>query len=162
MDKRDQLLKLLEKDSRLTVADLSAILDMPESEVSHLLEELEQDRVIVGYHTLINWEKTDNEQVEAMIEVKVNPQKGKGFDLIAEKLYQFDQVQAVYLMSGGYDFTVSLKKGPMREIARFVSSQLSTIEEVQSTTTHVILKKYKDHGTLFVDKGKDKRMAVKQ
>ena len=98
--------------------------------------------------------------MSAIAELRVNPQRGKGFDRIAEKIYQFPQVQAIYLMSGGFDFSVQLKKAPMKEIAAFVSERLSVIEEVQATSTHIILKKYKDHGTLFVKDDSDKRMVI--
>ncbi|EFR30492.1 Lrp/AsnC family transcriptional regulator [Eremococcus coleocola] len=162
MENREELLKLIETDSRLSIAELSRMLDMDQAAVEAEIAALEEENIIVGYHTLVNWDKTDDDHVEAIIEVKVNPQRGKGFDSIAAKIYQFEEVQALYLMSGGYDFNVELKKAPMKEIARFVSNKLSIIEEVQSTTTHVILKKYKDHGTFFVEKGKDKRMAVQE
>ena len=146
----EQILKLIEKNSRLTPEEIASLLEMDVEEVTRRIKEMEEAKVICGYHTLINWEKTDNVNVSAIIELKVNPQKGKGFDRIAEKIYHFPEVEAVYLMSGGYDFMVQLKKAPMREIANFVSSRLSVIEEVQSTKTHVVLKQYKDHGTMFV------------
>jgi DNA-binding Lrp family transcriptional regulator len=109
---------------------------------------------------LINWDKTGDDEVSAIIELRVNPQRGSGFDRIAEKVYQFPEVETVFLMSGGFDFMVQLKKAPMKEIALFVAKRLSVIDEVQSTTTHFVLKRYKDHGTLFVDEGDDKRMVL--
>ncbi|MCW6652153.1 Lrp/AsnC family transcriptional regulator [Aerococcaceae bacterium NML210727] len=160
MPRREEILKLLETDSRLTSNEIATLLAMEPAEVARLIAEMEADRIICGYHTLINWDKTDDQSVSAIIELKVNPQRGKGFDRIAEKIYQFPQVEAIYLMSGGFDFSVVLKKAPMKEIAAFVSDRLSIIEEVQSTSTHIILKKYKDHGTLFVKQDKDKRMVV--
>ena len=153
-------LKLIEKNSRLTTEEIATLLAIEPDEVQRRIKELEEQKVICGYHTLINWEKTDDVNVSAVIELKVNPQRGMGFDRIAEKIYHFPEVEDLYLMSGGYDFMVKLKKAPMRDIAAFVSSRLSVIEEVQSTTTHVVLKQYKDHGTMFVGKSGDKRMVV--
>lgn len=159
-DQRENILKLLEQNSRLTPSEIATMLDLEESTVEEIIQDLEDKNVIIGYQTLINWDKTDDEHVSAMIEVKVNPQRGQGFDRIASLIYNFPEVEAMYLMSGGYDFSIELKKAPMKEIARFVTSKLSIIEEVQSTATHVILKKYKDHGTLFENDDKDGRMAV--
>lgn len=157
---REKVLKLIEKNSRLTHEEISVMLGVDADQVRQTIEYLEENNVICGYHTLIDWEKTDDTSVSAIIELKVNPQKGMGFHRIAEKIYGFPEVEAVYLMSGGYDFMVHLKKAPMRDIASFVAHHLSIIEEVQSTTTHVVLRRYKDHGTLFVDHDKDKRMVV--
>lgn len=159
-DLNEKILKLIEKNSRLTIDEIATLLAVSSEDVKRCIQELEDQKVICGYHTLINWEKTDDVTVSAVIELKVNPQRGIGFDRIAEKIYQFPEVEALYLMSGGYDFMVHLKKAPMREIASFVSSRLSIIEEVQSTTTHVVLKRYKDHGTMFVGENEDKRMVV--
>ena len=160
MEKRESILKLLEQNSRLEARDIATMLDLEESEVVNIIKELEEENVIIGYHTLINWDKTEDEHVSAMIEVRVNPQRGQGFDRVASLIYNFPEVEAMYLMSGGYDFSIELKKAPMKEIARFVTSKLSVIDEVQSTATHVILKKYKDHGTLFDIDDDDRRMAV--
>lgn len=160
MKQREQILKLLETDSRLTSKEIATLLGLEESSVTKEIEDMEEENIICGYHTLVNWDKTDDQNVSAIIELRVNPQRGKGFDRIAEKIYQFPQVQAIYLMSGGFDFSVQLKKAPMKEIAAFVSERLSVIEEVQATSTHIILKKYKDHGTLFVKDDSDKRMVI--
>ncbi|WP_291453636.1 Lrp/AsnC family transcriptional regulator [Abiotrophia sp. HMSC24B09] len=160
MNQRKAILKVLESNSRISPAELAVRLGYSEEEVIKTIAELEADRIIVGYHTLINWDKTDDQSVSAIIELKVNPQRGQGFDRIAEKIYLFPEVDSLYLMSGGFDFLVELKKAPMKEIALFVSSRLSVIEEVQSTATHIILTKYKDHGTMFVKDDKHKRMVV--
>ncbi len=160
MDHSEEILKLLETDSRLTVKEVSILLNLDEEKVSQTIKKLEDEKIIAGYHTIINWEKTDDSFVSAMIEVRVTPQRGQGFDRIAEKIYQFPEVKAMHLISGGYDFLVELKKAPMRQIANFVSSRLSVIEEVQSTATHVVLKRYKDHNTIFVKGDEDKRMVV--
>ncbi|HBY89333.1 Lrp/AsnC family transcriptional regulator [Ruoffia sp. FAM 24228] len=160
MNQRENILKLIEQDSRLKTSEIATMLDIEESVVEQIIIELEEEKVIIGYHTLINWDKTEDEYVSAMIEVKVNPQRGQGFDRIASLIYDFPEIEAMYLMSGGYDFSIELKKAPMREIARFVTRKLSVIDEVQSTATHVILKKYKDHGTLFDNDDHDRRMGI--
>lgn len=160
MEHREEILKLLETNSRLTAKEVAIMLDLDEKFVVDKISELEADKIIAGYHTIINWEQTDDQHVSAIIEVRVTPQRGRGFDEIAEKIYQFPEVKSMYLMSGGYDFMVELKKAPMKLIAHFVSSRLSTIDEVQSTATHVILKRYKDHNTIFAEGMDDKRMVV--
>ena len=160
MHHSEDILKLLETDSRLTSKEVAILLNLDEKLVAETIKHLEDEKIIAGYHTIINWEKTDDEYVSAMIEVRVTPQRGQGFDRIAEKIYQFPEVKAMHLISGGYDYLVELKKAPMRQIANFVSSRLSVIEEVQSTATHVVLKRYKDHNTIFVKDDEDKRMVV--
>lgn len=160
MEIKEKILKLLERDSRLTHKEIAVLLGLDEALITSTIKELEDQKIICGYHTLINWDKTDDNMVSAVIELRVNPQRGKGFDRIAEKIYNFPEVKTMYLTSGGFDFLIELQKAPIREIANFVSSRLSIIEEVQSTATHVILKKYKDHDTLFIEKDGDKRMVV--
>ena len=118
---------------------------------------MEQEHIICGYHTLINWDKTTVEKVTALIEVKVTPQRGMGFDKIAERIYQFDEVNAVYLMSGAYDFTVILEGKTMKDVAYFVANKLSTLDSVLSTATHFVLKKCKDHGTVLEQETPDER-----
>lgn len=157
---KEKILKMVEKNSRLTNAEIAVMLDLDPSEVALALKEMEEKKIICGYHTLVNWDKAEDDEVSAVIELKVNPQRGAGFDKIAERVYQYPEVDAVYLMSGAYDLMVEMRKAPMKEIAAFVANRLSTIEEVQSTATHFILKKYKDHGTLFVEENRDKRMVV--
>lgn len=160
MDINEKILKLLERDSRLTHKEIAVLLGEDEALITKTIKELEEKNVICGYTTLVNWDKTDNDMVSAIIELRVNPQRGQGFDRIAEKIYNFPEVKAMYLTSGGYDFLIEMQKAPIREIANFVSSRLSIIEEVQSTATHVILKKYKDHDTLFIEKEDDKREFI--
>ena len=122
---------------------------------------MEDEHIICGYNTLINWEKTNREVVTALIEVKVTPQRGNGFDKIAERIYRFDEVKAVYLMSGGFDLTVILEEKSLKEIAFFVSDKLSPIDAVIGTSTHFVLKIYKDHGIIMEKSGKsDNRMLV--
>ena len=129
-------------------------------EVANELAEMEKEKVICGYHTLINWDNTSDERVNAMIEVQVTPQRGEGFDKIAERIYNFSEVKAIYLMSGGYDFLVLLEEKTMRAVSQFVSDKLSTIEAVRGTATHFVLKKYKDHGTVLAEEKVDERMVI--
>ena len=156
----ERILKVIEKNSRLTAEEIAIMLGLETDDVVHALKDMEERKIICGYHTLVNWDKANDDEVSAVIELKVNPQRGAGFDKIAARVYQFPEVDAVYLMSGAYDLLVEMRKAPMKDIASFVARRLSTIEEVQSTATHFILKRYKDHGTLFVDEDKDKRMVV--
>lgn len=160
MELNEKILKILERDSRVTHQEIAAMLNVDEATISQKIQQLEEKNVICGYTTLVNWDKTDDEMVSAIIELRVNPQRGQGFDRIAEKIYNFPEVKAMYLTSGGYDFLIELQKAPIRMIANFVSSRLSVIEEVQSTATHVILKKYKDHDTLFIEQEGDKREYI--
>lgn len=157
---REKILELLEKDARLATKDIAVMLALDENEVKSEIAEMEREHIICGYHAFVNWDKTDDEKISALIELKVTPQRGNGFDKIAEKIYQFPEVESMYLMSGGYDFTVLLKKATMKEIAHFVSSKLAVIDEVQSTATHVVLVRYKDHGLSLAEPRKDMRMVV--
>ena len=124
------------------------------------IAQMEKEGIIRGYYTLINWDNTNDERVSALIEVKVTPQRGIGFDKIAERISKFDEVKSVYLMSGGFDFTVILEEKTMKEIAQFVTSKLSTLDEVLNTATHFVLKKYKDYGKVLGEPEKDERMPV--
>jgi len=157
---KEELLAILEKNSRIDFSQLAVLIGTSEEEVLKEIEELERERVICGYHTLINWEKTSIEKVTALIEVKVTPQRGRGFDNIAERIYNYPEVKAVYLISGGYDLLVILEEKTLKEIANFVSDKLSTLDSVLSTATHFILKKYKDHGTILNEKQKDEREVI--
>ena len=157
---KEELLSIIEKNSRIDLSELAAMLGMEEIDVANDIAELEKEGIICGYHTLINWEKTNIEKVTALIEVKVTPQRGDGFDRIAERIYKFEEVEAVYLMSGAYDLTVIIHGRSMREVATFVSGRLATMESVMSTATHFILKKYKEHGIVLCEKNKDERMLI--
>lgn len=145
----ESILKLLEKDGRLTVKQMADLLGSSEKEVSDKLKQLEDEHVILGYKALIDWDKTDNEVVTAIIEVRVTPQRGEGFEKVAERIYQFEEVESLYLMSGGFDLAVFLVGRTMREVALFVATKLAPVEGVASTATHFILKKYKESGVLF-------------
>ena len=157
---KEKILAIIEKNSRIDVHELSVLLGESEIAVANAIAELEKDHVICGYHTMINWENTSEEKVEALIEVKVTPQRGMGFDKIAERIYNYSEVDACYLMSGGYDLMVMLEGKNMRQVAQFVSEKLSPLDSVLSTATHFVLKKDKYHGTGFAAEKKDERMMV--
>ena len=143
------LLKLLENDARLSTEQLAVMLDTPKKDVESKLKELEDNGTILGYKAMIDWEKTDREYVTAMIDVKLSPQRDRGFDKIAEKIFQYPEVQAVYLMSGAYDLSVLIEGKTMKEVAYFVSQKLAPIESIISTATHFVLHKYKDKGVVY-------------
>jgi DNA-binding Lrp family transcriptional regulator len=157
---RDELLAIIEKNSRMDLKDLAVILGVEEIDVVNELAALESEGIVCGYHTMINWEKTNIDKVTALIEVRVTPQRGQGFDSIAERIYKYPEVRSVYLISGGYDLMVILEGKTLREVSSFVSDKLSTLETVLSTATHFILKKYKDHGTVFTRKKEDEREMI--
>ena len=144
-----EILTLLENDARLTADELSVMLDTDKNEIKAKIDELEKNGTILGYKTVVDWEKTDKESVTAMIEVKLTPQRDRGFDRVAEKIYNYPEVKSVYLMSGAYDLSVVIEGKTMKEVALFVSQKLSTIEAVNSTATHFVLHKYKDKGVLY-------------
>ena len=155
-----RILESLDQNAKLTVKELAVMLSETEESVAAAIAEMEEDRVICGYPTLINWEKTERQLVTAMIEVKVTPQRGQGFDKIAERIYQFDEVDAVYLMSGGFDLCVMIHGKTLQSVAEFVSSKLSPMDSVLSTSTHFVLKRYKEHGLPLVSKIEDERMLI--
>ena len=157
---RQRILKAIDKNSKLTSKELASMLGMTEEIVDAELRAMEKESIICGYPTLINWDKTDNERVTALIELKVTPQRGEGFDKIAERIYKFEEVESVYLMSGGFDLTVIIDGKSMREVANFVSSKLAPMDSVLSTATHFVLKKYKEHGMELGNKKVDERMLV--
>jgi len=157
---REELLAIIEKNSRIDLKELAVMLNAEEIDVVNELAALEAEGIICGYHTLINWEKTSIDTVSALIEVRVTPQRGEGFDKIAEKIYKYPEVRSVYLMSGGYDLMVIIEGKTLREVASFVSDKLSTMETVLSTATHFILKKYKDHGTVLIQEKEDEREVI--
>ncbi len=157
---REELLSIIEKNSRIDLKELAVLLGAEEIDVANELAKLEAEGIICGYHTLVDWEKTSIEMVTALIEVKVTPQRGQGFDHIAERIYNYPEVKAVYLISGGYDLLVTLEEKTLKEISRFVSDKLSTLDSVLSTATHFILKKYKDHGTILDKKQEDSREVI--
>jgi len=144
-----EILKLLEQDARLSAEQLSVMLNCDKSEIERELDEYEKNGTILGYKAIVDWEKTEQESVTAMIDVKLTPQRDRGFDRVAEKIYNYPEVKAVYLMSGGYDLSVLIEGRTMKEVAYFVSQKLAPIEAVISTATHFVLHKYKDKGVLY-------------
>lgn len=157
---QEQILRSIEKNARIDLKDLAVMLNTSEVEIVNEIASMEKERIICGYHTLINWDNTDEEIVTALIEVRVTPQRGLGFDKIAERIYNFPEVDSIYLMSGAYDFMVLIEGKSMKEISRFVFEKLSTLDSVLSTATHFVLKKYKDHGSVLSEDKKDHRMMV--
>jgi len=157
---RERILKAIDKNSKISAKDLAIMLGSTEEEITAIIKEMEDEKIICGYPTLINWDKVQSERVTALIEVKVTPQRGLGFDKIAERIYKFDEVQSVYLMSGGFDLTVILEGRTMREVASFVSEKLAPMEAILSTATHFVLKKYKEHGLPLVQTKSDERMLI--
>lgn len=157
---REKILKAIEKNSRIDLKELAVMLGEEEIDVVNEIAAMEAEGVICGYHTLIDWEKTSIEKVSALIEVRVTPQRGQGFDTIAERIYKYPEVNSVYLISGGYDLLVSLEGKTLKEVSNFVSDKLSTLDTVLSTATHFILKKYKDHGTVLAKKYVDERLKM--
>ena len=157
---REKILTFIEKNSRINLKELAIMLGVDEASVANEIAAMEQENVICGYHTLIDWDKAGLEKVTAMIEVRVTPQRGMGFDKIAERIYNYPEVKSVYLISGGFDLMVTLEGKTLREVSQFVTDKLSTLDQVLSTKTNFILKKYKDHGTAFATKKEDEREMI--
>lgn len=156
---KDEILEILNEDSRTTPSQMALMLGKSKEEVKQCIAELEDEKIIVKYHATINWDKTEDAAIQALIEVRVTPQRDRGFDEIARRIYRFEEVRSVYLMSGAYDLMVLVDGRSMREVAYFVAERLSTIEGVLSTATHFVLKKYKDDGVLLEDE-EDERLVV--
>ena len=145
----DELLTLLEKDCRQTPQQLATMLGKDEQEILDEIARCEKEHIILGYPALVDWTKTDDEVVTAMIEVRIAPQRGDGFDRIAERIYQYEEVESLYLMSGAYDLAVTITGRSLRAVAEFVHARLAIIEGVTGTATHFILKKYKEKHHVF-------------
>lgn len=145
----EKILKLLENDATLTAKQLSVMLDKEEGDIKKAIESYEKDGVILGYRTIIDWDKTDREYVTALIEVKLTPQKDRGFDKVAEKIYNYSEVKSLYLMSGAYDLAVFIEGKTMKEVAYFVAQKLAPIDSIISTATHFVLRKYKDNEVIY-------------
>ena len=159
-DFRQLLLSVIEKNSRIDVKELAVILGAGEVDVMNALADMEAEGIICGYHTLVDWDKISQDKVTALIEVRVTPQRGQGFDNIAERIYNYPEVNSVYLISGGYDLMVTLEGRNIKEISTFVSEKLSVLDGIISTATHFILKKYKDHVTVLAKKRDDEREKI--
>ncbi len=157
---KEQILEILNEDCRTPLERIAVMTGRELAQVAQAVDELERDRVILQYSPIINWDRTDKERVEAMIEVKVTPQRDMGFDAIAGRIYRFDEVKSVYLMSGGYDLLVLVEAKTLKELALFVSEKLSPLESVTGTSTSFVLKRYKQDGVIFVGETTDRRLAV--
>ncbi|MBP2641233.1 MAG: transcriptional regulator, AsnC family [Firmicutes bacterium] len=155
-----ELLELLEKDYTQSPETLADLLNRPKEEIAKQIRQLETEKIIVKYHTIINWEKAGVDIVSAIITVRITPQREVGFDAIAERIYRFPEVRNLYLMSGSFDLLVMVEGQTMKEVANFVSTKLATIEGVISTTSHFVLKKYKEEGVIIEDREKDRRLVV--
>ena len=157
---KEKVLRALAKNAKTDLDELSIMLGIGKDELSAAIVEMEADKIICGYPTLIDWDKLSDEKVTALIEVKVTPQRGQGFDNIAERIYKFDEVESVYLMSGGFDLTVIIRGKSMREVSRFVFEKLAPMESILSTATHFVLKKYKDQGLIMQFESDDPRIQM--
>jgi DNA-binding Lrp family transcriptional regulator len=155
-----EILDILEQNGKITAAEAAAMTGLTEKEAADAIAAYERERIILGYKAMVNWEKTDRDYVTALIEVKLVPQRDKGFDSIAERIYRYPQVTACWLMSGSYDLSVMIEGKHLKEVAMFVSEKLAVIDGVQSTSTHFVLKKYKDGNIIFDSRGSDDREAI--
>ncbi|EXX85915.1 AsnC family transcriptional regulator [Paenibacillus darwinianus] len=155
-----KILELLKEDARRSAELISTMLGVPEADVKQAITEMEDDHVIVKYATVVNWSKVDDEKVTALIEVQITPERGRGFDSIAERIYLYPEVKSVYLMSGAYDLLVEVEGKTLKEVASFVSNKLSPIDSVLSTKTFFILKKYKQDGIIFEEAEGDNRLVI--
>lgn len=144
-----KLLQLLESDCTLTREQLASMTGMSVEEVQSAVKQYEDEKIILGYQAVVDWDRTQRENVTALIEVKVTPQRGEGFDRVAERIYQYDEVESVYLMSGAFDLTVIISGRTLKEVAHFVGEKLATLEDVTGTATHFILRKYKENHLIF-------------
>ena len=159
-DLEQSVLEILFNDSRTTAAQIAVMTGYSEEEVTAVIRNLEAQKIIVKYPAMINWDRVESDLVEAVIEVRVTPQRDEGFDAIAEQIYRFDEVNSVYLMSGAYDLMVTVKAKSMKQLALFVAEKLSTLDHVLSTATHFVLKKYKLEGVIFEERKKDERLVI--
>ncbi|UOF88784.1 Lrp/AsnC family transcriptional regulator [Fodinisporobacter ferrooxydans] len=157
---RHDILQLLHENSKLQPDTIADMLNVSKETVEKAIAQLEREHVILRYSTIINWDKVDHQRVTAMIDVKVTPQREVGYDALAERIYRFPEVKSLTLMSGAYDFSLVVEGYSVKDIGLFVSEKLSTIEHVQSTTTHFILKQYKEDGVIFEDREEDQRLVI--
>lgn len=157
----EEILNILDKEKgNVSRAKIAQMLGMEEKEVADKIEKMEKENVIVGYKTIVNWDKTDKDVVVALIELRITPQRGEGFDKVAERIYKYPQVKSLYLMSGAYDLAVTIEGKSMKEVALFVAQKLAPMDSIISTTTHFVLKKYKEEGIVFEDDEKDTRQVI--
>ncbi len=157
---KNEILKLLERDSRYSVEELATMLGTTTDVVADTIKELEEEKVILGYKTLINWERTDRENITAIITIKITPQRGRGYDQVAERIYKYPQVKGVTLMSGSFDLLVTVEGKSLKDVAMFVSEKLAPMENVVSTNTHFTLKTYKKENVIFMGEEVDDREVI--
>ena len=157
----EEILNILDKEKgNVSRAKIAQMLGMEEKEVADKIEKMEKENVIVGYKTIVNWDKTDKDVVVALIELRITPQRGEGFDKVAERIYKYPQVKSLYLMSGAYDLSVTIEGKSMKEVALFVAQKIAPMDSIISTATHFVLKKYKEEGIVFEDDEKDTRQVI--
>ena len=157
----EEILNILDKEKgNVSRAKIAQMLGMEEKEVADKIEKMEKENVIVGYKTIVNWDKPDKDVVVALIELRITPQRGEGFDKVAERIYKYPQVKSLYLMSGAYDLAVTIEGKSMKEVALFVAQKLAPMDSIISTATHFVLKKYKEEGIVFEDDEKDTRQVI--
>ncbi|MCC8161478.1 MAG: Lrp/AsnC family transcriptional regulator [Oscillospiraceae bacterium] len=157
----EEILNILDKEKgSVSRAKIAQMLGMEEKEVADKIKKMEKENIIVGYNTVVNWDKTDKEVVTALIELRITPQRGEGFDKVAERIYKYPQVKSLYLMSGAYDLAVTIEGKSMKEVALFVAQKLAPMDSIISTATHFVLKKYKEEGIVFEDDEKDTRQVI--
>ena len=157
----EEILNILDKEKgNVSRAKIAQMLGMEEKEVADKIEKMEKENVIVGYKTIVNLDKTDKDVVVALIELRITPQRGEGFDKVAERIYKYPQVKSLYLMSGAYDLAVTIEGKSMKEVALFVAQKLAPMDSIISTATHFVLKKYKEEGIVFEDDEKDTRQVI--
>ena len=157
----EEILNILDKEKgNVSRAKIAQMLGMEEKEVADKIEKMEKENVIVGYKTIVNWDKTDKDVVVALIELRITPQRGEGLDKVAERIYKYPQVKSLYLMSGAYDLAVTIEGKSMKEVALFVAQKLAPMDSIISTATHFVLKKYKEEGIVFEDDEKDTRQVI--
>lgn len=157
---KQQILEILSEDCRTPLEQIVTMTGQSLVEVAQHIEELERDQIILRYRPIINWDKAERQRVEAMIEVRVTPQRDFGFDAVAKRIYRFSEVKSLYLMSGNYDLLILVEAPTLKELAQFVSERLSPLETVTGTATSFVLKRYKQDGVVFEDSGEDNRLAV--
>ena len=157
----EEILNILDKEKgNVSRAKIAQMLGMEEKEVADKIEKMEKENVIVGYKTIVNWDKTDKDVVVALIDLRITPQRGEGFDKVAERIYKYPQVKSLYLMSGAYDLSVTIEGKSMKEVALFVAQKLAPMDSIISTASHFVLKKYKEEGIVFEDDEKDTRQVI--
>ncbi len=157
---QSELLEILKEDCRISLETVATMTGESLETVAEAIQDMEEKRIILRYSPVVNWDLTERERVEAMIEVKVTPQRDMGFDAVAKRIYRFDEVKSVYLMSGSYDLLVLVEARTLRELAGFVSAKLSTLEQVTGTATSFVLKRYKEEGVVFEGEEQDRRLVI--